>query len=104
MKSIQDPITMELMWQRVINIAEEGWVIIWRTSFSVVQQDKASSGKQISFALLEEAFCMSDVKCLRLPLTSQNLLLDEMTATLNLFIESFSFFLCRTASAKQREI
>ncbi|MBW1962963.1 MAG: hydantoinase B/oxoprolinase family protein [Deltaproteobacteria bacterium] len=35
-KSFYDPIHMEIMWQRVISIAEECWVTIWRTSFSVV--------------------------------------------------------------------
>ena len=36
MKSTQDPIEMEIMWQRVISIVEECWITIWRTSFSVV--------------------------------------------------------------------
>ena len=31
-----DPVNMEIMWKRVISIAEECWIAIWRTSFSVV--------------------------------------------------------------------
>ncbi|MDR7533260.1 MAG: hydantoinase B/oxoprolinase family protein [Armatimonadota bacterium] len=31
-----DPITLEIMWSRLINIAEECWVTIWRTAFSTI--------------------------------------------------------------------
>ncbi len=31
-----DPITLEIMWSRLINISEECWVTIWRTAFSTI--------------------------------------------------------------------
>ncbi|MGH2395705.1 MAG: hydantoinase B/oxoprolinase family protein [bacterium] len=31
-----DPITLEIMWSRLINITEECWVTIWRTAFSTI--------------------------------------------------------------------
>jgi 5-oxoprolinase (ATP-hydrolysing)/N-methylhydantoinase A len=31
-----DPITLEVLWSRLINIAEECWVTIWRTAFSTI--------------------------------------------------------------------
>src|SRR5690606_1355515 len=35
-KRDMDAVGLEIMWQRLISIAEECWVTIWRTSFSVV--------------------------------------------------------------------
>ncbi len=31
-----DPISLEIMWSRLINITEECWVTIWRTAFSMI--------------------------------------------------------------------
>ncbi len=31
-----DPVSLEIMWSRLINIAEECWVTIWRTAFSTI--------------------------------------------------------------------
>ncbi len=31
-----DPISLEIMWSRLINIAEECWITIWRTAFSTI--------------------------------------------------------------------
>lgn len=31
-----DPISLEIMWSRLINITEECWVTIWRTAFSTI--------------------------------------------------------------------
>jgi 5-oxoprolinase (ATP-hydrolysing) len=31
-----DPITLEILWSRLVNITEECWVTIWRTAFSMI--------------------------------------------------------------------
>ncbi len=31
-----DPVTLEILWSRLINVAEECWVTIWRTAFSTI--------------------------------------------------------------------
>lgn len=31
-----DPVSLEIMWSRLINIAEECWITIWRTAFSTI--------------------------------------------------------------------
>lgn len=31
-----DPIALEIMWSRLINIAEECWITLWRTAFSLI--------------------------------------------------------------------
>lgn len=31
-----DPVTLEVMWSRLINITEECWITIWRTAFSTI--------------------------------------------------------------------
>jgi 5-oxoprolinase (ATP-hydrolysing)/N-methylhydantoinase A len=31
-----DPISLEIMWSRLINVTEECWVTIWRTAFSTI--------------------------------------------------------------------
>lgn len=31
-----DPVTLEILWSRLINISEECWVTIWRTAFSMI--------------------------------------------------------------------
>lgn len=42
-----DPVSLEIMWQRVISIVEECWVTIWRTSFSVVVGEALDFGCEI---------------------------------------------------------
>lgn len=34
--TVLDPVSLEIMWQRVISIVEECWTTVWKTSFSVV--------------------------------------------------------------------
>src|SRR6516162_6069447 len=36
MTSTFDPVSLEIMWSRLINIAEECWITIWRTAFSLI--------------------------------------------------------------------
>lgn len=31
-----DPVSLEIMWSRLINITEECWITIWRTAFSMI--------------------------------------------------------------------
>jgi 5-oxoprolinase (ATP-hydrolysing) len=31
-----DPVSLEILWSRLINIAEECWITIWRTAFSMI--------------------------------------------------------------------
>jgi len=31
-----DPVSLEIMWSRLVNIAEECWITIWRTAFSTI--------------------------------------------------------------------
>lgn len=31
-----DPVTLEILWSRLINVTEECWVTIWRTAFSTI--------------------------------------------------------------------
>jgi 5-oxoprolinase (ATP-hydrolysing) len=31
-----DPVTLQILWGRLINIAEECWITIWRTAFSLI--------------------------------------------------------------------
>jgi len=31
-----DPVSLEIMWSRLVNIAEECWITIWRTAFSMI--------------------------------------------------------------------
>lgn len=34
--SLEDPVSLEMMWSRLINIAEECWITLWRTAFSLI--------------------------------------------------------------------
>ncbi len=36
MNAAFDPVSLEIMWSRLINIAEECWITIWRTAFSLI--------------------------------------------------------------------
>lgn len=42
-----DPVTLEIMWRRLINIAEETWVTIWRTSFSTIMAEAQDFGCEL---------------------------------------------------------
>jgi 5-oxoprolinase (ATP-hydrolysing) len=42
-----DPISLEIMWSRLINIAEECWVTIWRTAFSTIIGEAQDFGCEI---------------------------------------------------------
>lgn len=35
-RSAFDPVSLEVMWSRLVNITEECWVTIWRTAFSTI--------------------------------------------------------------------
>jgi 5-oxoprolinase (ATP-hydrolysing) len=36
MNGLFDPVSLEIMWSRLINISEECWITIWRTAFSLI--------------------------------------------------------------------
>lgn len=36
MSTAFDPIALEIMWSRLVNISEECWITIWRTAFSTI--------------------------------------------------------------------
>ena len=36
MSAAFDPVSLGIMWSRLINIAEECWITIWRTAFSLI--------------------------------------------------------------------
>ncbi len=36
MSGLFDPVSLEIMWSRLINISEECWITIWRTAFSLI--------------------------------------------------------------------
>jgi len=42
-----DPISLEIMWSRLINITEECWVTIWRTAFSTIIGEAQDFGCEI---------------------------------------------------------
>lgn len=31
-----DPVTLEILWSRLVNITEECWITLWRTAFSMI--------------------------------------------------------------------
>lgn len=35
-RTVFDPVSLEVMWSRLINITEECWITIWRTAFSTI--------------------------------------------------------------------
>jgi 5-oxoprolinase (ATP-hydrolysing) len=47
MNSGFDPISLEIMWSRLINITEECWVTIWRTAFSTIIGEAQDFGCEI---------------------------------------------------------
>lgn len=42
-----DPVSLEIMWSRLINIAEECWVTIWRTAFSTIIGEAQDFGVEL---------------------------------------------------------
>jgi 5-oxoprolinase (ATP-hydrolysing) len=42
-----DPITLEIMWSRLINITEECWITIWRTAFSTIIGEAQDFGVEL---------------------------------------------------------
>lgn len=44
---LQDPIQLEILWKRLVNIAEEAWVALWRTSFSTIMAEAQDFGCEI---------------------------------------------------------
>jgi 5-oxoprolinase (ATP-hydrolysing)/N-methylhydantoinase A len=42
-----DPVSLEIMWSRLINIIEECWVTLWRTSFSTIIGEVNDFGCQL---------------------------------------------------------
>jgi len=44
---LNDPILLEIMWRRLVNIAEEAWVALWRTSFSTIMAEAQDFGCEI---------------------------------------------------------
>jgi 5-oxoprolinase (ATP-hydrolysing) len=44
---LHDPIQLEILWRRLVNIAEEAWVALWRTSFSTIMAEAQDFGCEI---------------------------------------------------------
>lgn len=42
-----DPISLEIMWSRLTNIAEECWITLWRTAFSLIIGDAQDFGCEL---------------------------------------------------------
>jgi 5-oxoprolinase (ATP-hydrolysing) len=42
-----DPVSLEILWSRLINIAEECWITIWRTAFSTIIGEAQDFGCEI---------------------------------------------------------
>jgi|HigsolmetaAR202D_1030399.scaffolds.fasta_scaffold00084_12 N-methylhydantoinase B/acetone carboxylase, alpha subunit len=42
-----DPISLEIMWSRLTNIAEECWITLWRTAFSMIIGDAQDFGCEL---------------------------------------------------------
>lgn len=42
-----DPISLEIMWSRLINIAEECWITIYRTAFSTIIGEAQDFGVEL---------------------------------------------------------
>lgn len=42
-----DPISLEIMWSRLINITEECWITIWRTAFSTIIGEAQDFGVEL---------------------------------------------------------
>lgn len=44
---LRDPVQLEILWKRLVNIAEEAWVALWRTSFSTIMAEAQDFGCEI---------------------------------------------------------
>lgn len=44
---LHNPIQLEILWRRLVNIAEEAWVALWRTSFSTIMAEAQDFGCEI---------------------------------------------------------
>lgn len=44
---LNDPVTLEILWRRLVNIAEEAWVALWRTSFSTIMAEAQDFGCEL---------------------------------------------------------
>ncbi len=44
---LRDPVTLEILWRRLVNIAEEAWVALWRTSFSTIMAEAQDFGCEL---------------------------------------------------------
>ena len=44
---LKDPVTLEILWRRLVNIAEEAWVALWRTSFSTIMAEAQDFGCEV---------------------------------------------------------
>ena len=44
---LNDPVQLEILWKRLVNIAEEAWVALWRTSFSTIMAEAQDFGCEI---------------------------------------------------------
>ena len=44
---LKDPVQLEILWKRLVNIAEEAWVALWRTSFSTIMAEAQDFGCEI---------------------------------------------------------
>jgi 5-oxoprolinase (ATP-hydrolysing) len=42
-----DPVSLEIMWNRLLHIAEECWITIWRTAFSTIIGDAQDFGCEL---------------------------------------------------------
>jgi 5-oxoprolinase (ATP-hydrolysing) len=44
---LHDPVQLEILWKRLVNISEEAWVALWRTSFSTIMAEAQDFGCEI---------------------------------------------------------
>lgn len=44
---LDDPVALEILWKRLVNIAEEAWVALWRTSFSTIMAEAQDFGCEL---------------------------------------------------------
>lgn len=45
--NLDDPVQLEILWKRLVNIAEEAWVALWRTSFSTIMAEAQDFGCEL---------------------------------------------------------
>jgi 5-oxoprolinase (ATP-hydrolysing) len=80
-----DPIALEIMWSRLVNISEECWITIWRTAFSTIIGEAQDFGCEL-FDANAESIAHSPRSMpafnLTLPLAVQHVLRAFPTETL----------------------